>query len=332
MQILNYKISNNLFILLIILFILLSINLNRVISFAVFPNKNRDSTESILKYVYYEIILQYLSWFSYLVFFLILIYINLKQTKNIYLKIFITFLFLFLIYIPIFPVLNIINIILIANLKNKPFIKNIESEFPLNLTFENNYNQIKNEYIAYAKNNNIDCFRNSNPLLSNIDSIDNQNNSCWRTLYLKTTGKLINDKKKFFPKTMELINNDQIHNAFFSTLDPHVEIKPHTGYFKGYLRYHLGIVIPEENGLKPYIICKGKKYEWTEGKGVLFDDMFLHYVKNTTNKQRVVLYLDIKRNIDNIFLKWLIGVGNYMSENSTLLKLFVKEQHVQDEI
>lgn len=244
-----------------------------------------------------------------------------------------TVLFVFFIFLPVFPILNIINLILLAGLDNQPFIKNIDSEFDLNRKFENNYAIIKNEYTSYATTHNIDCFRASNPLLSNIDSIDVKNDYCWRTLYLKKAGKLMNDKMPNFPKTMELIKNGQIHNAFFSILDPHVEIKPHTGYFKGYLRYHLGIIIPEENGVKPYIICGGEKYEWTEGEGVLFDDMFLHYVNNTTNKQRVVLYLDVKRKVNNNnILNALIGFGNYMSENSALLKFFIKEQHVQDEL
>ena len=227
--------------------------------------------------------------------------------------------------------LNIINLILIILLDNPPFLNDIDKEFTLNKQLESNYKIIKNEFINY--DGNIECFRKSNPLLSNIDTLDINNNLCWRTLYLKKIGKIISDETtKMFPNTLNMIKDEQIHNAFFSILDPYVEIKPHIGYYKGYLRYHLGIIIPEENGMKPYIICGGKKYEWKEGEGVLFDDMFLHYVKNTTSKKRVVLYLDVKRKNTNWLIDFFINLGNYLSENSFIIERFIKNQHNQDNI
>lgn len=330
MNLLNYKVSNRTFILLLILLIISFFNVLRFVHYLLFHSSNNNkSTEEILKYIHYEIFFQFLSWFAYLIFFIIFIFINFTQTRNkIYNKIF-TFIFLFLIYLPIFPILNIVNIILLLFITNPPFIANIDSEIDFNDTLETNYKTIKNEFIHYNNEKTIDCFRESNPLLSNIDSIDTTNNYCWRTLYLKKTGDIVNDLTSSFPETMELIKNEQIHNAFFSILDPHVEIKPHIGYYKGYLRYHLGIIIPEENDKKPYIICGDEKYEWKEGKGVLFDDMFLHYVNNPTNKQRVVLYLDIKRKNENIFIDLINDLGNYLIENSFIIDLFVKNQHIQ---
>jgi len=58
--------------------------------------------------------------------------------------------------------------------------------------------------------------------------------------------------------------------------------------------------------------------------------MFLHYVNNKTNSQRVVLYLDIKRNNTNPILKPLINIGNYITENSLIIDLFIKNQHIQN--
>jgi beta-hydroxylase len=132
------------------------------------------------------------------------------------------------------------------------------------------------------------------------------------------------------------LNEDQIHNAFFSILDPGVEIPPHFGYYKGYLRYHLGIVIPNndtnKNDDKAYIICGGEKYVWKEKEGIVFDDMFLHYVKNPTNKTRVILYIDIKRIFDSTFLNFINNIGIHLIEGSILFKLFLKNQHVQKKI
>jgi aspartyl/asparaginyl beta-hydroxylase (cupin superfamily) len=146
--------------------------------------------------------------------------------------------------------------------------------------------------------------------------------------YGKIVDGIVNDK---FPTTINLLKDDQIHNAFFSILDPGVEIPPHTGYYKGYLRYHLGVKIPNGDE-KAYIVCGGEKYTWKEKEGVLFDDMYLHYVKNPTKKQRVVLYLDVKRKSDNKFVNFINDVCISLMENSPVLKMFLKNQHTQKEI
>jgi len=227
--------------------------------------------------------------------------------------------------------LNIINILLCLLLRNPPFIKDINAEFPLHPQFERQYRAIKNEFMQY--DGNIQCFREKNPLLNNIDTIDSDRDYCWRTLYVKVVGNVIYDETtRHFPETLKLIQSDQIHNAFFSILDPHVEIKPHTGYYKGYLRYHIGIIIPEENGKRPYIICGGEKYEWREGKGVMFDDMYLHYVKNPTNQKCVVLYLDVKRENNGFVVDLLTRIGNWLSDNSIVISQGLKNQHTQDSI
>lgn len=333
MLILKYKISKPILIILIISLVISLFNILRVVSFLLFPNSNsQNSTSEILKYIKYEIAGQFASWFFYLVFFIVLIYINITQTKNVVYKVLLTVIFIILIFLPVFPVLNLINILLMIIIDNPPFIKDINIHFPSNELFENNYYTIKKEFTNYNTNKHIECFRHNNPLLSNIDSIDENKGYCWRTLYLKKKGIIDKNLSEDFPNTIQLIDNPQIHNAFFSILDPNVEIKPHIGYYKGYLRYHLGVIIPSEDNLKPYIICGGEKYEWKEGKGVLFDDMFVHYVNNPTNKQRVVLYLDVKRNNLNGITDALVEFGNYYIENSLIINLFIKNQHIQNSL
>lgn len=211
-----------------------------------------------------------LPWISYFILFLILFYINLSQTKKILYKIIFSIIIILLIILPVLPIVNIINLFLILICKNPPFIKDLDNYFPKNKLFEINYNQIKKEIINYNKNYNISCFRNNIKInfLLNIDKYNKEENYCWRTLHLKSNSKIHNNLKEYFPNTIKLLDNPQIINAFFSILDPLVEIKPHIGYYKGYLRYHLGIIIPEENEKNPYIVCGGEKYEWKEGKGV----------------------------------------------------------------
>jgi beta-hydroxylase len=217
---------------------------------------------------------------------------------------------------------------------NKPIIdeKNMDKEFENNKQFEDKYNEIKREFDSYVEKKDIRCFRETNQLLNNIDTFDKKNDYCWRTLYLKMGGVIDEKMKKEFPETVKLLERDQIYNAFFSILDPKIDIKPHYGYYKGYLRYHLGLIIPEENGESPYLICGDEVYYWKEGKGVIFDDMFLHYVKNPTNKTRVVLYLDIKRNNLDPVTKKVVDLGNMLIDATPLTRLMINKQHKQSKL
>lgn len=326
-----YHVSKLTFYILIILSCFSLYNFANIIKNFIFRRENLAwSTEEYVSKIKFFNILSYISWLSYLLFFIILIYINWTQTKKYTYKILFTVFFILCIYLPLFPVLNVLNIILYFLLNNTPFIEDIDTEFPGHNKIKNEYSNIKNEYNHYDKK--IDCFRDNNPLLGKIDTVDNKNDHCWRTLYLKKTGKLVEENREYFPYTMEVLQDDQIHTAFFSILDSYVEIKPHYGYYKGYLRYHLGINIHEENGKKPYIVCGGEKREWKEGGEMMFDDMYMHYVNNPTNKKRVILYLDIERkNIDS-FSKMITYLGNNLIENSAILNLFIKNQHIQDKI
>ena len=63
----------------------------------------------------------------------------------------------------------------------------------------------------------------------------------------------------------------------------------------------------------------------------MFDDMFMHYVNNPTNKQRIVLYLDIERNNLSYFENYIILLGNiYIS--SSYAKTVIKDQHIQTKL
>ena len=98
----------------------------------------------------------------------------------------------------------------------------------------------------------------------------------------------------------------------------------------------MGVEIPNNNtgrtDDKAYIVCGDEKYIWKKGQGIVFDDMYLHYVKNPTNQTRVVLYLDVKRKSENPFINSINNAGIYLVENSILFKTFLKNQHNQNKI
>ncbi len=132
----------------------------------------------------------------------------------------------------------------------------------------------------------------------------------WKSFMFKS-GKFIDENCALAPKTAALLRGiPGVYTAFFSVLEPHQHIKPHWGYWKGFVRYHLGVIVPGNNAerkcwirINPEAwdrdrredIEQGEKYCWHEGEAVLFDDTFLHDAANQTDKVRVVLFLDVAR-------------------------------------
>jgi aspartyl/asparaginyl beta-hydroxylase (cupin superfamily) len=96
------------------------------------------------------------------------------------------------------------------------------------------------------------------------------------------------------PRTMALLDGiPDLFEAFFSILEGGKSIPAHDGPYRGYLRYHLGLVVPEKN--PPSIRIKDQVYTWKEGESVLFDDSWNHEVYNQCAEDRVILIVDILR-------------------------------------
>ena len=134
----------------------------------------------------------------------------------------------------------------------------------------------------------------------------------WKSFMFKS-GELIEENCALAPRTAALLRDvSGVYTAFFSILDPKQHVQPHWGYYKGFLRYHLGVVVPGgEDGRACFLrvnddpvdnaagdrslVERGQKYYWREGEGVLFDDTFLHDAANESDEVRVVLWLDLAR-------------------------------------
>lgn len=116
----------------------------------------------------------------------------------------------------------------------------------------------------------------------------------WKTFIFYGYGHKLERNCQKCPKTTTLIERiPGMKTAFFSILAPHKHIPPHRGPYKGVLRYHLGLKIPDAEACK---IRVGDDYGyWQEGKSLIFDDSFEHEAWNNTNETRVVLFVDFMR-------------------------------------
>lgn len=134
----------------------------------------------------------------------------------------------------------------------------------------------------------------------------------WKAFMMKS-GTFVEPNCSMVPKTTAVLRSmPSVRNAFFSILEPRQYISPHFGYYKGFVRYHLGVIIPNDNAGKECwlrvnadaadnrrrdkdLIDRGEKYYWRNGKGVVFDDTNLHDAANDSDQVRVVLWLDVER-------------------------------------
>jgi ornithine lipid ester-linked acyl 2-hydroxylase len=117
----------------------------------------------------------------------------------------------------------------------------------------------------------------------------------WKTYMLYAFGNKSNKNCIRCPQTTRLIESiPGMKTAFFSILMPGKHIPEHRGPYKGLLRYHLALKVPEP--VSACGICvKDEVRHWQEGKSLVFDDTFRHSAWNDSNDIRVVLFLDFMR-------------------------------------
>lgn len=142
----------------------------------------------------------------------------------------------------------------------------------------------------------------------------------WKTYFLYGFGYKAEGNCSRCPETARLVEQiPGMLTALFSILNPGKHIPEHRGVYKGILRYHLGLKVPE-----PADLCRMRvadtEVNWKEGRGILFDDTYRHEVWNDTQGVRVVLLIDVVRPMR--FPGSLI--------NSTLISLIRRTGYVQD--
>lgn len=188
------------------------------------------------------------------------------------------------------------NLGMSAILNTPPYLDK-STYFPEHILFEHpdTWKRIRDELNDVLKDvENIPFIHEIDKGQSYIGQDSNTESGGWRLFALKMMNKNIDKNRELMPFTSKLIDGvPRINTAMFSILDGNKHIPVHTGYYKGILRYHLGMIVPEPD--KTVIHVHGQPYHWKEGEGVVFDDMFPHYVYNRSPHRRVVLWFDVKR-------------------------------------
>ena len=117
----------------------------------------------------------------------------------------------------------------------------------------------------------------------------------WKSFFLFGFGNKIGRNCDRCPETTRIIEEiPGLKMAMFSILAAKSHILPHRGPYKGLLRYHLGLVIPEPN-LGCRIRVADEIRCWQEGRSLIFDDSHDHEAWNDSDRDRVILFVDFLR-------------------------------------
>lgn len=137
----------------------------------------------------------------------------------------------------------------------------------------------------------------------------------WKRFYLKWYNDFHPSAMEHCPGTVALLKQlPQVKAAMFVVLPSGSKLPTHRDPFAGSLRYHLGLITP--NSKDCHIMVDGQPYAWQDGEAVLFDETFIHYAENKTDKDRLILFCDVERPMRNKVGKWLNSFFGWLILNS----------------
>lgn len=164
-----------------------------------------------------------------------------------------------------------------------------QKDFPELELLHQNWEIIRDEAMALADEGQIRAASSYNDL-----GFNSFFRTGWKRFYLSWYGKELPSAAAACPKTLALLKQiPSIKAAMFASLPPGATLVRHRDPYAGSLRYHLGLVTPNDPDC--FIDVDGQRYHWKDGEAVMFDETFIHHAANKTDHQRVVLFCDVER-------------------------------------
>ena len=164
-----------------------------------------------------------------------------------------------------------------------------QKDFPELALLKQHWETIRDEAMALADEGQIRAASSYNDL-----GFNSFFRTGWKRFYLSWYGKELPSAAASCPKTLALLKQiPSIKAAMFASLPPGATLVRHRDPYAGSLRYHLGLVTPNDPDC--FIDVDGQHYHWKDGEAVMFDETFIHHAANRTGHQRVVLFCDVER-------------------------------------
>jgi len=165
------------------------------------------------------------------------------------------------------------------------------SLFPWVTEFEVHWRTIRAELDALLQHrHDLPRFQDISPDQKRISPDDK-----WRAFVFSGFGYRSEQNCRLCPQTAQLLDRvPGIENAFFSILAPGKQIPSHHGVTKGLLRCHVGLIVPPDPE-RCFMEVGDVRCTWQEGRALIFDDTYPHWVRNETDQERAVLLFDFPR-------------------------------------
>lgn len=190
-------------------------------------------------------------------------------------------------------ILYMVSLPLTLCIRTSEFL-DLDAYFPMHTLFETD--KIREEVKRYVSEHNMTpthkTFSGENAYIGSGGSTT----SMWRLKVVKVLSSYDSDAHRELPELVRALRTceSQVVSCAISKLEPGVKIPMHVGYYKGVLRYMVGISIPQKRD-HVWLNVNGIVKHWSEGEGFIWDDTYPHAVYNNTSETRIVLYMDIAR-------------------------------------
>jgi beta-hydroxylase len=146
----------------------------------------------------------------------------------------------------------------------------------------------------------------------------------WTRFHLKWYDEAHPSARELCPLTTELLQRiPSVKAAMFAALPPGGRLVTHRDPFAGSMRYHLGLVTPNDD--RCFISVDGERYSWRDGEGVIFDETYLHWAENQSDQMRIILFCDVERPLNNPVAR---AINRFIS--NTLIRAASSPNHASD--
>lgn len=126
----------------------------------------------------------------------------------------------------------------------------------------------------------------------------------WKRFYLKWYDQAHPSARELCPRTTELLAGiPEVKAAMFAELPPGGILQKHRDPYAGSLRYHLGLLTPNDPAC--YLSVDGERYHWRDGEPVMFDETYIHYAENASGRDRIILFCDVERPLRFAWARWV---------------------------
>ena len=186
---------------------------------------------------------------------------------------------------------------LFSAVPNKPYVD--VAEFPELAPLQDNWKTIRDEALSLFDEGHIRAAATYNDL-----GFNSFFKTGWKRFYVKWYDEPLPSARGLCPNTVALVQSiPTINAAMFALLPPGSKLGAHRDPFAGSLRYHLGLVTPNNDTCR--IVVDGEPYFWRDGEPVMFDETFIHTAENRSDVTRLILFCDVERPLRFRVMKWV---------------------------